>query len=315
MATDSSPAIRGLITQYEKMADNTQQIQDLITETDSKNSDLQSRLDSLQKETQDFDKIEQKLALSKDTAEVRREIETTKSTIQATKDAILHNNDLIKDKEKAIFDLETSVEAENSINQVESQAHQHSVEYRNQIQTLASSNQDALVKDLQDQLERLTSHIETSKTTKRDLEKDIKERRGHDVELRTQHEQGSKLLHDHTKPPFDELKLRQTQRENKTLKYRIDQAIKEGDGYAAQLISIKGKKQDLTNEIKIMESYKVINEQMRAETEQLNEEYSKLKFNEKQIREQNQRVTKQLNDARRKLAEKDAEFKAKSVYT
>jgi hypothetical protein len=108
------------------------------------------------------------------------------------------------------------------------------------------------------------------------------------------------------KAPFDELKLRQVQRDNKMLKHRVDQAARENDMYANQLIDIKDKYHVLSNDVKVMEGYKEVNEQLKSEIERLrNDAYV---VNEKQLEEQNRRISKQLSEKQRILAEKEAEL-------
>jgi len=227
--------------------------------------------------------------------------------LRIQKDTLTHDNYILKDKEKDLFDLTSNLVEETNQHKAESDFHTNLVDYKQEISKICAQNQDALIKDLQNQLEKLNKNIELTRKNKQQLEDDIKDRKQKETELREVHENSVKILNDLTKVPFDELKLKQVQRENKTLKFRIEQAIKEGDEYATQLIAIKDKRNG------IVEDYKVFNEQLKEETEQLNEELRKSLLDEKHLKEQNIRITKQLNEKKRIFSEKEAIIDSKTL--
>lgn len=313
MSKETNSSIRSLITQYETLNENSKQIDDILDEANDKGDQLLTRLDGLQVESQDFDQIEQKLNQTKDNQGIVHEIEVHKANLNLYKDKLLHNSSVVNDYDKNALDLEVSIEQENGLNQVKTQRHAYNVDYKNQLFGVSAKTQDALISDLQDQLSKISVQMEHAKSYKTQLQSDAKDRKVKASSLNSIHEESFKTLQEKTKPQFDEMKLNQVSNQNATMKFRIQQATRDGDASASQLIAIKDKLSGVVNEIKIMEGYKVVNDQLKEDIEQLSDDYRKLHANEKQLREQNARITKQLHDKQRILEEKEAILEIKKL--
>lgn len=100
------------------------------------------------------------------------------------------------------------------------------------------------------------------------------------------------LLATKSSAPYDELKLRETNRANDDLKHKITQAQKDNDEYSNKLINLRAKNSEMTNQVKVLQNYKIINEQIKSELTQDQEELRVMHRDEEKLREQNEYLGK-----------------------
>lgn len=120
-------------------------------------------------------------------------------------------------------------------------------------------------------------------------------------------DQSEQLLQEKEAAPYDEVKLRETTRKNEDLKHKITQAVKDNDDYSDRLIQLQAKNTDLSNQVKIFENHKKVNEQLKQDLTEQQEDLRIATRDEAKLREQNEYLDSLIKSKKAILLQKQDE--------
>ena len=303
---DLRQAMKGLVEKYTKANQMNKEIENIQKDTQKKSHDVVRQLDLLSKETDDFDttakRINQATALKSQTEEeFDGKLKAQKDAMEKLKENEKEKNMLLKEKEKALFALESQVETESAKGEAEHANMGYAVSaYKDKLYSGYKNNQERAFKDLKIQFEGITKCIDQLKTLNKDTQ-NIDE-----LMMAWGLNKTEDLLKEQDAPPYDEIKLREVKRNNDNLRHQIEQAIKEEDEQATKLIGLTSKNKELSNQLKLLENYQIVNEELKEDLQEQQKELRGFQRDEAKLREQNEFLTKQLEEKKNILVQKEA---------
>lgn len=255
--------------------------------------EVDAKLDQLIQESSDYDAVTKRIKstisdLRTTENDFLSTIEKDKLTMSQLVEAHIKLSNEARAKKNEIFDIEAQCEDQSRMLTAEEQNHKDSIQHKDQVFSVFHNNQDRALRDLKVQYESISKCLEDLKRVNKDTE-NISE-----LTKSVGFDQTNELLVAKSLAPYDELKLREVNRANDDLKHKISQEAKTNDDQSDRLIALKAKNHDLSNQVKILENYKIVNEQVKAEVEELQGEFRTCQIDEEKLQQQNDYLSKYL---------------------
>jgi len=184
-------------------------------------------------------------------------------------------------KEEELFDIDTNIE--DSGRQIEKyeKDHKDTIQYKDEIYSKFSNNQDRALKDLKIQFETINKCIEDVQRVNKDSQ-NIEE-----LAKAVGLDKTDGLLNEKSKAPYDELKLRETNRENEDLKQKLEQGVKDLNENKIRLVELRNKNNEMGSKIEIFSNFKILNSEIKDDVQRQQEEIRRQEKEEVNLKSQN----------------------------